>query len=229
MGWFSLALGGYLLWLIAGAAGANLTASLGLGPGSIASQSLALWSGFVAVVTAWLIARRFNKAPLARAGLRLRWRDGPMGLLAFALALPSVMVVMLLSKAVSDLVRGEAGGGIEHVLLADIASAQMTLAWWGLVGAVVIAGPIVEEVVYRGCLESAFVTATGSRWLGVVLTAVVFASAHIGAARMEALPGLFALGIAFGLAFERTGRLGAPIVMHAVFNAMNIILARWIV
>ena len=36
---------------------------------------------------------------------------------------------------------------------------------------------------------------------------------------------LFALGAGMGLAYERTRRLGVPIVMHMGFNAANIALA----
>jgi len=42
----------------------------------------------------------------------------------------------------------------------------------------------------------------------------------------HALIGLFVFGLGLGWAYERTGRLWAPIAMHALFNAGNLMLAR---
>jgi membrane protease YdiL (CAAX protease family) len=33
------------------------------------------------------------------------------------------------------------------------------------------------------------------------------------------------LGLAMGIAFERTKRLGVPIIMHICFNGLNVALA----
>ena len=50
---------------------------------------------------------------------------------------------------------------------------------------------------------------------------------HAGAARWRALPALFVLSIGFGWIYEKTGRLWASIVMHVLFNAVNVVLA-WV-
>ena len=53
----------------------------------------------------------------------------------------------------------------------------------------------------------------------VVVVAALFALVHF---RPVEFPGLFAIGIVFGVAALRTGRLGMPIAVHAGFNAVGI-------
>ena len=90
---------------------------------------------------------------------------------------------------------------------------------------VVLAVPLLEEVIHRGFLQTAFGRLTGRPWAGIVLSSVVFALIHLGAAPVYALPGLFALSLGLGWAFERTGRLAVPVAMHGAFNALNIVAA----
>ena len=62
-------------------------------------------------------------------------------------------------------------------------------------------------------------------WTAIIITSAAFSAMHIGSAAVYALPGLFVLSLGFGWARERTGRLAAPIVMHAAFNVGNLVLA----
>jgi membrane protease YdiL (CAAX protease family) len=39
---------------------------------------------------------------------------------------------------------------------------------------------------------------------------------------------LFALGMAFGLAYELTGTIVAPVIMHALFNTANVLLLLYV-
>lgn len=52
------------------------------------------------------------------------------------------------------------------------------------------------------------------RWLAVILTSLVFALIH----PLWTAPLIFLLSLALGYAYERTGSLWVPIVMHAMFN-----------
>ena len=49
---------------------------------------------------------------------------------------------------------------------------------------------------------------------------------HIGTAAPHAVLALFVLSLCFGAAYERSGRLTVPIVMHAIFNLANLAVAR---
>ena len=59
----------------------------------------------------------------------------------------------------------------------------------------------------------------------ITLTSVAFVLMHMTVASPHALAPLFVLSLGLGWAYERTGRLAAPIVMHMVFNLANLALA----
>lgn len=88
-----------------------------------------------------------------------------------------------------------------------------------LVGTVGVA-PIAEEMFFRGILQSMLGTRLGRRWTAILLTSVAFALMH---GEWHARPALLVLGIGFGVAYERTGSLATPIVMHALFNARTLV------
>ncbi len=222
LGWLTMFVGGYLLWQIGAGSGMALAMFRGSTGDSIATQSMGLWAGFVVVAAAFAVIFTINKAELVSAGFRWTRLDGAIGLGVFALSAPSVLLVMLVSSQVGSMVRGEPVVEIQHGLLATIAYSPHTFGWWTLVGAVTLAAPIIEEILYRGCLQSAIVGATKSPMIAILVSSAIFASAHIGTVSPEALPGLFVLGIAFGMGFEQTGRISVPIVMHAVFNGTNV-------
>jgi len=94
----------------------------------------------------------------------------------------------------------------------------------------VLGAPIVEELVYRVFIQSAIIRVIGGVWPGVLITAGIFAAVHrIGdpesAVPWVALAPIFVLGLAMGIAYERTKRVGVPILMHMAFNAVNVGMA----
>ena len=93
---------------------------------------------------------------------------------------------------------------------------------------VVIGAPVMEEVMYRGLLQRSLVFAGLGHWAAIALTSGIFALQHVPSVPPHALTVLFVLAAAFGWAYERTGRLVAPIVMHMLFNAGNLTLAQFI-
>jgi membrane protease YdiL (CAAX protease family) len=95
-----------------------------------------------------------------------------------------------------------------------------------IVGAVVMA-PFGEEVFFRGLLLPAAVRFAGER-RGLVLQALVFGGIHVVNAWETwplAIP-LAVVGWGAGWLYLRTGSLAVPIVLHAVFNAINFALLR---
>lgn len=78
-----------------------------------------------------------------------------------------------------------------------------------------VASGMAEEMLFRGALQPR---------VGLIVATVLFAAVHF-VPRREFLPWTaFALvvGIVFGLMFEATGNLLAPIVAHAVINGINL-------
>jgi len=86
---------------------------------------------------------------------------------------------------------------------------------------VVVAAPIVEEIVYRGLLQKPLL-AHFPPWAVIVGVAAVFAVIHF---RPVEYPGLFVAGLVFGVLAWRSGRIGPAVAAHIGFNAMGLVLA----
>lgn len=96
---------------------------------------------------------------------------------------------------------------------------------WGerttVIAVAVVAAPLTEELIFRGCLYGVARASLG-RTAAIVASSVLFAAIHWHA---PALPGLTIVGLGLALVYERCGSLWAPISMHAAFNALNIAAA----
>jgi membrane protease YdiL (CAAX protease family) len=140
------------------------------------------------------------------------------------------------------LLRGVAAG-IELALLGRMSGTGLQLeidpamAWFILLVAPVIIGPVIEECFFRGltlpALEQA-ADASGARRttvtaIAVVVSSLLFAALHTieSPSPMTALvTGLstFAFGLAAALLVVFTKRIGGAIVAHIVFNGMLILM-----
>ena len=109
-----------------------------------------------------------------------------------------------------------------HPLLLFLDTAS--LGWKVLIvfGAVVMA-PLSEELLYRGLLQSLLRRWLSRPWSAILVTSAVFAVVH--SSLYKDWPALFMLSVVLGYNYERTGRLVAPIVIHALFNAAMITIA----
>jgi uncharacterized protein len=93
-------------------------------------------------------------------------------------------------------------------------------AWLvALVLLVVVGAPFVEELLYRGLLQGAFVRRV-NEVLAVVIVAIWFAFIHF---RPIEYPGLLVIGLVLGTCALVTRRLGMGIMAHAAFNATGLI------
>jgi membrane protease YdiL (CAAX protease family) len=78
----------------------------------------------------------------------------------------------------------------------------------------VLVSPMIEEIFFRGFLLT-FLKNYTSTLPAIILSAGVFAFAHLNLA--AALP-LWFLGIALGIAYEHTGSIIVPMMIHSCFN-----------
>lgn len=99
---------------------------------------------------------------------------------------------------------------------------QGTESWFlrGLlaVSAVVVA-PVSEELMFRGFLYPVL-KRYSDRFFAAIVVSAIFALAHSDFGTV--LP-LFLVGLSFAVAFEWTGNLAVPVVMHAAFNAVQVV------
>lgn len=223
--WLTFGLGLYVLLGLGATAGVGIAARFHFDSTSLASQAVSMWTGYAFGLIAMAVVLAMYRRAFFKAGIRAAPQDAIIGVGAYLLTLPIFMALLLIAAFVAELARGHGADPVAHQVLAELVSARRDWAWWAVVAAVVLAAPVVEEVIYRGCVQSALVTGTESHTIAILFTATIFALAHGSSVRMEALLGLFVLGLAFGLVFERTGRLGAAIAMHAVFNAASLVQA----
>ncbi len=82
--------------------------------------------------------------------------------------------------------------------------------------AIVVVGPIVEELLFRGYLQ----TALGRHmkpWMSIAISACIFGAIHL---QPLAFPVLAALGAVLGYLYHRTGSLKVNIALHIANNAL---------
>jgi membrane protease YdiL (CAAX protease family) len=114
---------------------------------------------------------------------------------------------------------------LSHDLLTAIKGEQnVGMKALQIFGAAIVA-PAFEEYLFRGHIQTALVRLFGPRsiarvWLAILVTSVLFAGVH--PAWMAPL--IFVLALCLGYAYERTGNLWVPIVIHACFNTLETIL-----
>jgi membrane protease YdiL (CAAX protease family) len=94
-------------------------------------------------------------------------------------------------------------------------------AWIILLFIVVVVGaPLMEELVYRGVLQTSIARSTNAMAAWIIVAAW-FAVIHMS---LVELPGLFAFALVLGHQRRRTNRLGLCMVTHAAFNATGLLL-----
>lgn len=149
--------------------------------------------------------------------LRPRWRHVGIGVgvgVAGWLLVTTVMVIIARAAGIEErpeqqLLTETMRGGLAAIL--------------GVFAAVVMAS-VVEEVIYRGVAFQAIRSRLGL-FPAMFLSAAVFAVAHVELREPLFLLGIGLLGLWLAAVFHRTGTLVVPIVGHATFNAITLLVA----
>jgi membrane protease YdiL (CAAX protease family) len=170
------------------------------------------------VVAAALAAAQLQRAPWRSFGLRLDNLNH-----ALAEGVRVCVEWLPLALCVNGLMRlliPKADGRI-HLLEELLLNKPSSEIIWLAVAAAAVTAPIVEELVFRGMLQSSFnVFSAGP---AILCSAIVFAAIH-SSTWPDPIP-LVLVGVGFGLAFQRTGNLLAPIIAHCLFNSTMIVIA----
>lgn len=140
-----------------------------------------------------------------------------LGVLCIVLTYPLVLamqqVVAWFGQSASD------GDEMVHYLRGSLSAVDKG---WAIFMAVV-AAPVTEEFIFRGFLYGVLKKYAGS--LGAMSAcALLFAGIHLN---LPAIPALFTLAVCLTLAYEITGSLWTPIVMHMIFNLVPVVLILW--
>jgi membrane protease YdiL (CAAX protease family) len=228
-----MAVGMFVSMLLLGMGGAGIVGVLvdGSGGGEMTVPALSdkalMLAGHVAAqaIVVAVFVWRSRTSPVQPSRPRIG-RAALAGVGAYLLVWPAVATAAFASGLVVQRVTGEPPDPIAHDTLQVLVESPSD-GWLILMAAlVVLAIPVLEEVMYRGLVQQALAEVTRSRWAAIILTSAGFTSMHWGTAQGHALPALFVLSLGFGWIYEKTGRLSACVVMHMLFNAVNLTLAR---
>ena len=152
-----------------------------------------------------------------------------VGFVTLVIFFPMVQSILLGGTMLRVWFTGEPPPDFAHRTLVLLDGAGDDGWRWGLMALIVFAVPVVEETIYRGLLQESLrrhrTLTNGSAWMSIVITSVLFALMHGGVATTEGLVSLFVLSLGLGWVHARTGRLIAPVIMHAGYNAVNLLLA----
>ena len=205
--------------LLGASAGGSLTSGASL---------LAMLTGSAVTLGAWLMVRQPEPTGMDTRGTMPTSRAVVAGLIGLAIVWPWVSLVANIGNLVQSALGGATPPDVAHRTLDALREHVHEPSAWGVALVVVTLTPLTEEVVWRGAVQQALKRLGIPRLAAIGCTAVLFALVHWNAvpdaSRLSALPALAMLGFALGWLMERTGRLIAPVVAHAAFNAANLLL-----
>ncbi|MDF3019995.1 MAG: family intrarane metalloprotease protein [Steroidobacteraceae bacterium] len=97
-----------------------------------------------------------------------------------------------------------------------------TLGWW-ILPVALVAAPLFEEFIFRGLIFGGLRRSFGL-WPAALASAALFAIVHPAIS----IAPVFVLGLCAALVYERTRSLLAPMLAHAVYNAVAIAAQVWL-
>ncbi len=134
------------------------------------------------------------------------------GLLYIAAAYPLLVLVQ-------GMVHGAAGNeGTPQDVVRFLVEAKSPRDRVGVLTMAIVIAPFAEEFIFRGYLYAVMKKYIGA-FLALTFTSLLFALIH---GHAFSIPALFTLAFCLGLAYERTGSLVVPMLMHAIFNAFQV-------
>ncbi len=191
-----------------------------LGERADPSQVVVTAANQAALLAVSLVAARFTFRHGLRRGLGLSMRhwvfDTGRGIVGYLAVLPICLLLFWMIPRTQD---------DTHPVLKMLMRPDLSVWWWwwwktATILSVVVLTPVAEEVFFRGLIQSTFRRYFRSPWVGIVATSAIFALVHYP--QWKDMPALFALAVALGYNYERCGRLYPAILIHVIFNAVNI-------
>ena len=114
---------------------------------------------------------------------------------------------------------------VAHDMLVVMMETESARLRWTLILVAVVAAPVVEEIVFRGLVQTTLIQfewLRDRRWVLILIASCFFAVIHLGAVHWFAMPMLVVLAIGLGYLYERTGRLWPSIAVHVAFNGVMV-------
>lgn len=156
----------------------------------------------------WLISRLRGNGIVLDFGLRFSWKDVGWGVVYGGAALLAASIIAAVITALFG--EFDSSAGELATSLNDFPLQRLLFAI-----AVGIGAPIIEELCYRGLLQTSLLKRGMSKWVSVVISAALFAAMHMEPVRFALL---FAIGLLLGLARVHRNNTTTPIVAHMTNN-----------
>jgi membrane protease YdiL (CAAX protease family) len=175
-------------------------------------SALSLYSAIVLFIIGFLVFRNIN--PVEAFGLRwVSWRNGLLAVLTtLVLLMPLIYAAQWLGYTLcgpQTAPQPIVSFLVEHQTLKDRLFVVLIA---------VVAAPLTEELIFRGCLYG-ILRQVGGRVTAIAVSSLLFALIH---GHIPSLAGLVILAVGLSLLYEKTGSLWAPILLHAGFNGLSI-------
>ena len=189
------------------------------------AENLILCVGVIpAIVTGVIIARITFVRGLKGLGLNPRTipRDFAAAFLNLLAVMPAVLGAIILITIIGKLIFGDKFQMSQHEELKEIIAYSQWQVRALIVFTAVVVVPFVEELIFRGMLQTLFRSYIVKPWPAIFLASFVFVVFHADASHW---PALFVLSICLGYTYEKSGSLFRPIFVHMLFNGMSILAA----
>lgn len=210
-------LGEVLTPLLVAAPLERLLQGLGLEPivrqgGLVLGLYLALMSAPLLILMAMLA----NQGLAPEGGwLQFRWRPLAINLRRALASLLMVLPLVSLVGWAGEQLWGDPGGS--NPLLELVLNSRNPWALGCFAFTALVLAPLFEETIFRGVLLPVVSRDFGPLW-GVLVSSAVFGIAHLS---LGELPPLFVLGLGLGWLRLQSGRLGASVLMHGLWNGLT--------
>lgn len=138
--------------------------------------------------------------------------------LAIVLLVITVAVIWMVASRHGQVPADVVAGYFEETEREKATVITPDISWLRLL-LIVLPGPLIEEVVFRGCLFASLRKRMGF-WGSALISAGVFAIVH--QQYVVGLPGVVLIGLTCAFLFERTRSLRAAVILHACWNLFSV-------
>ena len=174
------------------------------------------------IVMMLVIAHRTFARRLKGFGLNFRTvgKDAGLALIYLAAVYPLILIALWIVTSLGRLVAGDGFDVQTHESLTFLSETDGFSLRLLIVFFAVIVVPVFEEMLFRGFFQTMLRSLTQNAWLSIIVNSALFAITHYP--NWTHMPSLFILSCGLGYAYERSGSLLRPILMHIFFNGLSI-------
>ncbi|MCK5563892.1 MAG: CPBP family intramembrane metalloprotease [Planctomycetes bacterium] len=212
------------IWILLSAFAATLSFKAGEGLSEVNRQFLGYLA--IAIIDIGLIVSllAFAYVHFARRlkGLGLNpktiIKDIPAAAINYVCVLPLVIAAVLIVTYVGGLFNFELQTNEGLSVILDFPQLHFRIL---MLFFTVIVAPVFEELLFRGFFQSMLRGYTKKPWTAIFITSAIFATLH----PLTHWPALFIFSCCMGYAYEKSGSLFRSIIIHAIFNGINVAAA----